>query len=364
MEQTINTIIVLRNDSTTAWETSEYIMHKGEVGIGYLENGNVIAKLGDGENTWANLPQIEGVFEKDITLTYDFGKYKISNGYVVTPATGKTTSQWLIDALSEIKEPVINQPSITMSASPTISGTKEIGSQITAINWNGNFKDGSYQYGSVENSGSTATGLSAANVSWSISNSIDGQTASTEDGTFTITGGIQLDSENSKTYATITGKYTLDATNARTPLNNVGAATSGKIESKAETALTANVNASSYRKPFWGVLTQEGVLDTGSLTSAQIRALPNSGSATKGFPASLSVPVGSQMVIFAAKAGAYNSLAATDTLAMNATVAFEKIANAVQVEGANGFTAVDYDVWFVKWPAPIGAASNLSLKWS
>lgn len=51
MAQTINTIIVLRNDQTTNWESSSVVMLKGEVGIGYLENGNVIAKLGDGEHS-------------------------------------------------------------------------------------------------------------------------------------------------------------------------------------------------------------------------------------------------------------------------------------------------------------------------
>ena len=62
MAQTINTIIVLRNDQTTNWESSSHVMLKGEVGIGYLENGNVIAKLGNGVDTWKDLPQIEGVF--------------------------------------------------------------------------------------------------------------------------------------------------------------------------------------------------------------------------------------------------------------------------------------------------------------
>ena len=28
----INTVIVLRNDKTTAWESSEYILQEGEVG--------------------------------------------------------------------------------------------------------------------------------------------------------------------------------------------------------------------------------------------------------------------------------------------------------------------------------------------
>lgn len=367
MEQTINTIIVLRNDSKEAWETEDsYILISGEVGVGYMTVGAKkvpIVKIGDGEHAWKDLPQAEGVFEEDLTLTYDFGRHKTSNGFVTTTAKGMTTSEWLIDALSEVKEPTIVQPKITTSAS--VVGGGEIGSYITGVNWNGTYTDGSYQYGSVENKNSTATGVTASNVSWAISNSVDEQTAATEDGKFTFTSANypQVNSESSKTYATITAKYTLDATGARTPLNNVGQGTSGKIESITEQkTLTANANATGYRKPFWDVLTSP--LDVDNLTSAQIRALIKSGTATKGFPTSLAVAAGSKQVIFAAKAGVYKSLTAKDANAMNAGVAFTKVDSAVSVEGANGYDATAYDIWYVQWADPIASAKSLTLSWS
>ena len=361
----INTVIVLRNDQTTNWESSDYVLKKGEVGIGYLDNGNVIAKLGDDEHTWKDLKQLEGVFEEDITLTYNFGKYVTNNGFVKTPAAGKTTSEWLLDALSEIKEPTISQPQITLTASATtVGGNAEIGSYISAINWNGNFTDGSYEYCSEEANSSTATGLVANNVSWTITNDADSQKATTEDGTFTLTENLQLDSESAKVYATVTAKYSLDASGARTPLNNVGQPTDGKIESIEEATVTAGASVTAYRKPFYGVLAAGEALDIDALSSDIIRDLPNSGTKTKGLPGSISVPAGSQMVIFAAKAGTYTSLTATDDIAMNATVAFTKVANALKVEGNNGFTSVDYDIWYVNWGAGIGAAKQLTLKWA
>ena len=70
------------------------------------------------------------------------------------------------------------------------------------------------------------------------------------------------------------------------------------------------------------------------------------------------------MVIFAAKAGAYSSLTATDDKAMNATVGFTKVASAVQVKGANDFAATAYDIWYVDWQAGIGSAKQLTLKWA
>ena len=363
----INTVIVLRNDQTTAWESSEHVMLAGEVGIGYLPNGNVIAKLGDGVHTWSSLKQLEGVLENDITLTYNFGRHTIQNGSVNAGGKGMTTSQWLIDALSEIKEPNIIKPNASLSASAVGGG--EIGSYITGLKWDGSVSYGSYEYGSVGHVGQSASGLSSSDVSWAISNSHDIQTAATEDGTFTLGDNkIQIDSESSKEYAQITGVCTLDVTNARTPINNVGNATEGKItgfsDGNTQKSITASVSASSYRKPFWGVLAPADVLDVDNLTSAAIRRLSNSGTSNKGLPSSIAVPAGSQMVIFAAKAGVYSSLVAKDAAAMNAVVSFEKAANAVAVEGANGFTAAAYDIWYVNWGAGIGSAKQLNLTWA
>ena len=373
-QQTINTVIVLRNDQTTAWESSEYKLLKGEVGIGYLSNGNVIAKLGvDGKTAWKDLPQIEGVLEDEITLTHDFGRYKTdeAKGYVkTTDAKDKTISQWLIHALSETKEPTITPPTFTLTASGTGAG-EEIGSKITALKWDGTTTYGKYEYG-------PATGLGAADRTWAISNNIDTQTSTDEDGTFTLTTDkqIQLTQEASKTYATITGTYSLDASGAADPVNNVGATTSGKITNMSDT-IVANVNATAYRKPFYGVLAAGEALDVSALTSDVIRGLPKSGTSNAGLPTTIDVPVGSQMVIFAAKAGARNSLTATDNKAMNAEVGFTKVANAVRVKGANNFVTEDepdgvlYDIWYVDWNPEkaagytgIGSAKQLKLTWA
>lgn len=373
----INTIIILRNDSTTAWEKSDYVMEPGELGVGYLEREGkdtvVIVKTGDGEHSWKDLPQVEGVFENDLTLTYDFGRHKTSNGFVEVAAKGMTTSEWLLDALSEVQEPQITQPTISMSAS--VVGGGEMGAYVTGIKWTGTFTDGSYQYGSVEKSDSTATGLDANDVTWAISNSVDTQTATTEDGTFTFASANypQINSESSKTYGTITAKYTLDATDARTPLNNVGKGTTGKIESiTTQVTKTANANATGYRKPFWAVLTTpyaetkdaDGKVTAIALTSADVREFSGKGTATRGLPTTLAVAEGSRQVIFCAKAGTYKSLTAKDGNAQDATVTFSKIANAVNVEGANGYTAVAYDVFEVTWGDPIASAKALKLTWA
>lgn len=391
-EKTLHTVIILRNDSTTNWESSEsYILKDGEVGIGYLtrDDGSkaVIAKVGNNQAAWKDLPQLEGVFEEDQILTYNFGRHTTTNGYVNAGGKGMTTSEWLLDALSEIKNPTVNYPSISaftgsayIEGSSSTASSAEIGSKITAIRWDGTFSAGSYKdaansgtYGTVEAKTSNATGLAAGNVTWEISNNKDSQTAKTEDGKFTLAEAdyIQVTAEASTTYAKITGKATLDASGARTPLNNVGAPyAAGKItgfDAAGTTVSTkeANVNVSAYRKPFWGVIAAASDLKLPTAyTSADVRALPKSGTSNKGLPTSLAVPAGSQMVVFFAKAGAYSSLTATDDKAMNAGVTFTKVANAVSVNGANNYTAASYDLWYVNWGAGIGSEKQLTLSWS
>ena len=378
----INTIIVLRHDTKEAWETDgSYQLVAGEVGVGYMTVGEgdsakkvPIIKVGDGQTAWKDLPQAEGVFENEVILTSALGKYTIpASGYVKVPnSKGMTTSELLLDALSEVKEPTIVEPSITTTAS--IVGGGEMGAYITGVKWTGNFTDGSYQYGSEEKDDSTATGLTASNVTWSISNDNDTQTATTEDGTFTFVSDnyLQIDSESSKTYVTVTAEYDLDASGARTPLNNVGTATEGKIASRTDVQNVAAAKATGYRKPFWAALTtpfaetkdENGAVTAIAVTSDDIRGLEGKGTATKGLPTTLAVPEGSRQVIFAAKAGSYKGLVAKDGNAQDATVTFAKIANAVNVEGANGYEAVAYDVFEVTWGDPIASAKALKLTWS
>ena len=71
-----NVVLIIKNGTATGWQNTNYRLQKGELGICYLDSGNVIVKAGvDGSTAWANLPQVEGVFEEDLTLTYAFGKY-------------------------------------------------------------------------------------------------------------------------------------------------------------------------------------------------------------------------------------------------------------------------------------------------
>ena len=56
MTQTLNTRIVLRNDSTASWlSNGQQILLKGEIGIEFLTDGKVKIKIGDGLTAWKDL---------------------------------------------------------------------------------------------------------------------------------------------------------------------------------------------------------------------------------------------------------------------------------------------------------------------
>lgn len=369
-DKTLNTIIVLRNDKSTDWADSEVILREGELGVSYLDNGNVVVKAGDGSNKFSDLKQVEGVFEQPVTLTQNFGYYNDvpAGGYKTYNDTlGMTTSEFLLSALKKTVEPTITQPSASLSASATVENNDpEIGAKITALKWDGSFSAGSYKIGSATQS----TGLSSSNTTWAVSNATDAQTSALMDGTFTLTSDkyIQINTDGSATYSRIDATVTLDASGAKTPKNNLGEDTEGKITTAtagSPWSKSAEVKVTGYRKPFWGVIAAaDGLKSPEDYVSADVRALPNNATTAGGFPTSLAVPVGSQMVVFFAKHGVKSSLTATDDNAMNAGVTFTKVENACSVEGANGFTGADYDLWYVDWKAGIGSAKQLTLKWS
>lgn len=164
-KKVLNTVIVLRNDSSTDWANSEVIMQPGEVGVSYLSNGNVMVKAGNGTDKWSDLPQVESVLENDMLLTYSFGKHTVPSGsYVNAGGKDMTFSQWFADSLKKTVEPTIKRyPNAGLSASCSNSGASlEIGSYITAVSYTGSLsEDGDYETNGKE----TASGIKSSDLS-------------------------------------------------------------------------------------------------------------------------------------------------------------------------------------------------------
>lgn len=399
---TLNTRIVIRNDSSVNWLTNKSaVLLKGEIGIEFLANGKVKMKVGDGTKTWEQLPYFGGegnkvfqvgslseitetdlaigdiaivkaaiftdaenesnskysytsyvyngsawaamdgnynadnvYFSDDMMVTKEIGYITLTNGQGTIPSRGKNLSEVFEAMFVKEQNPTTTQPSVNLTFSQ--AGAYEVGSVVSPT-YSATFNAGSYTYG-------PATGVTVS--SWEISDTA-GHTASTASGSFadvTVT-----DSTNYK----ITAKA--NHTAGATPLTNKGNEyAAGKIaagsKSKTSSAITG------YRSFFYGVL------DTSSaeapLTSAIVRGLTNGGAynASKTFTLNGSATAKRIVVAIPSNSTRAGLKEVILTSAMNTPItdSYVKTTAAVQVEGANGATAIDYNVYCYE-PASIDA---------
>ena len=399
---TLNTRIVIRNDSSVNWLTNKSaVLLKGEIGIEFLADGKVKMKVGDGTKTWEQLPYFGGegnkvfqvgslseitetdlaigdiaivkaaiftdaenesnskysytsyvyngsawaamdgnynadnvYFSDDMMVTKEIGYITLTNGQGTIPSRGKNLSEVFEAMFVKEQNPTTTQPSVNLTFSQ--AGAYEVGSVVSPT-YSATFNAGSYTYG-------PATGVTVS--SWEISDTA-GHTASTVSGSFadvTVT-----DSTNYK----ITAKA--NHTAGATPLTNKGNEyAAGKIaagsKSKTSSAITG------YRSFFYGVL------DTSSaeapLTSAIVRGLTNGGAynASKTFTLNGSATAKRIVIAIPSNSTRAGLKEVILTSAMNTPItdSYVKTTAAVQVEGANGATAIDYNVYCYE-PASIDA---------
>lgn len=345
-EKTIKTIIQLRRATEEQWSQSggTFVPKAGEPCLTLDGENAGRVKYGDGSSTWSQLPYSGGTdiveidsdivkFDNDFTFTYTFGKYAPGgDGSVNVPATGKTLNQLLLDAFAEEKNPSITQPSVSVSSSQIKA--YEAGTNVTP-SYNATLNKGSYQYG--PDTAVTAT-------SWSVK--FDTQTLTTNSGSFTQ---IQVtDSTNLK--ITATAEYGDGAI----PVTNLGTSyEEGQIKAGSKSGSTGAITG--YRQIFYGVRTE-----TSEINSAVIRGLTATNKAAAGMTInSLLAGAGAkQFVVAVPQSSGLRITAANITSSLNADVTDSYAKQGpVQVEGANGFTAVPYDV-FVYQPASIDPTEN------
>jgi hypothetical protein len=341
------------------------VLEKGEVGISYLykEDGsikNIIAKVGDGVQTYANLKQIEGVLESDPVFTQTFGKYVPKNGKITASGvTGMTISEFVLDAFKESKPPYVNYPSAGLNVnkvSCTVTDSGEIGAYVTALNYETTYSAGSYvaakgssdTFGSTGSATTSASGIKASDFTWAVTSTDSSQNFSgtSTKGTFTYdTDKRPQLTAASNTIATINCVATLNAANSYIPYNNLGEQmssykikgfdASGKITNDSEKVITK----SAYRNSWYYV----GTDCTTTVDSAFIRKATPKNENTTNF-GTITIPKGTKRVMIAVP-GSHSLTSVIDIVGQNLDVKdnFEK--RTIAVEGANGFTAIDYTVF-------------------
>ena len=395
-EKTLNVKLLLRNGLSAEWEASSRILGKGE--LAWASDTGVF-KIGDGEKTWKqitrtykdfgsvqsaindavaglsktnvteiNVPRgdnhqehlptgaaqgdiaivreeiygdkkqytayvytgskwiamdgnydAENVyFQKDLTITAPIGVQTIpSTGSKTLATTGKNLKQVLDMIVASEKNPSTTQPSVTLNSSNI--GAKEVGTNI-AIAYSFATNPGSYTYGPA--TGVTFSGYEAT---------FNGETLTGASGTFT---SMQVVDD---TNLSISGKCA--SSEGAVPLTNLGNPyEAGKIAAKNYTPSKGTLTG--YRGWFYGYYNgTTAIANPAAITSAQLRAF---GTKTN-FPTTMNTSQMQQM-FFAAPKGRVSSVSISNAV-NGAPLTVTK--GSASVEGANGYTAAEYDLFYV-----------------
>lgn len=273
-------------------------------------------------------------FDDDITYTVAIGTLAKPSGSAKFAAKGKNVEQVLSTLMAQEQNPDKTNPAVTIGTQ-TNFGTFEIGTKKN-LGYGATLSEGSYTYG-------PATGITAQ--SWSVSCTGVAGTKTTSTGTFE---NVVAESNGKRVIATAQyGDGAIPVTNLGNPYE------AGQI--KAGSA-TANSNEfKGVRHMFYGPITTDA-----ELNSAAIRALSHE-AANKKTIATFGAGAGAKKVVIACPAG-YNVTKVLMPSAMNAdaTANFIKQAGTVMVEGAEGYTAVAYNVW-VYQPAAIDSTETYAV---
>ena len=304
--------------------------------------------------------------KKGITLSGDYGqdsrKDKITSigNYRIgdTIAAGTSLESVFMNMLSKRLQPSATPTapaaSITLymdgSTKKSSAGAVEVGTTVNPY-YVASLSAGSYTYGPA--TGVAATSYSVASTG---RKTVDGATAETaEDSATTASGAftsfIVDDDTNYKVSVSIPHNEGVPA------VDNLGDPANPEIKIPSGTKTATSSAVSGYRAWFCGYKNGDNALANASaITGAQIRALGNS--ANGSWLGSMDVAQMKQM-FFAAPAGKGYKPAIKDSKTDAPQTVEGPIT--VAVEGKDGFTAINYDVWYVSNASAASGSATLNI---
>lgn len=319
----------------------------------------------DGEN-WVsitgNVDADKVILQDNITMAGNYTQFgnltKNADGTATLSSKGKSVLDVFTEILSKRLQPTITaQPSISGF---NLSGAKavEAGTSLASAAYTaGNLNPGSYQYG-------PETGVTASN--WVVQRITDD---STEQIASVDAASLSAGSDNNGGNGFIIGdqggenvvaslKYKAIATHGAgvTANDNLGSASDPAVNIASGTKEKTTGAYTPYRNYFYGATTEKPTVD-----SAYIRGLTKSNKAYAAGTLTINVPAGAQRVVIACIAGKTGVTKVINETAMNADVTSTFTQSSVNVEGAEGYTAVAYNVWVFEPAVPYENAATLKV---
>ena len=291
----------------------------------------------------------------DITLA---GNYSSIGNYTKgqTVAAGTSLQNMLLNMLSKRIQPGNpTNPStgITLymdgSTKKTAASAVEVGTTVNPY-YTTSFNKGSYTYGPSD-TGVTANSYSITSTG---RKTVSGATNDTTEDSATATSGsfnsfIVDDDTSYKLNISVSHSGGVDA------LDNLGSVSDPVKKIAAGTKTNTSGTVTGFRSVFYGYKTAETALDVNNLTSEQIRKLGSPITTAK--PSTMTTNKMKQM-FFALPANTVSQVVVKDaTNGAPQTVS----KTTVNVEGANGFTAIPYDVFYVDNAAAAGGELTFNI---
>ena len=419
--KTLNTKIIIRNDTAEVWKTKNSILSKGEFGV---ENDTNKFKIGDGSTAWNDLAYagadqaaIENIIAQNRDNLYKYtrtdasqsdsdaiaaalgGNVAVQGDIVVITTTidGNTYeqsafmydgTQWSAMTGKVDADKVILQDDITMAGNYSQIGnlTKDQNGTATFATKGKSVAEALTEIFSKRLQ-PTITSNPAVTLTFGQAKAYEVGTtvsptysASLSAGSYTYgpATGItatswEISDTAGNTADTASGSFAdvvvTDNTNYKitakanygagaVAFDNLGATSSPEIKIAAGSATKTSGAITGYRNTFYGTVTEKA-----EVTSTIIRGLTKSNKAlSNGSSFTITIPVGAVRVIFAYPAVLQDVSSVKDVNGLNAEIKSAFTKSSVTVAGAGVDTGIAYKVYVTDFAEPVAKANSYTVK--
>lgn len=419
--KTLNTKIIIRNDTAEVWTTKNSILSKGEFGV---ENDTNKFKIGDGSTAWNDLAYagadqaaIEDIIAQNRDSLYKYTRTDASqsDADAISAALGENTAvqgdivvitttvegstyeqsafmydgtQWAAMTGKVDADKVILQNDITMAGNYTQVGnlTKEQTKTATFATKGKSVAEALTEIFSKRLQ-PTITSNPAVTLTFGQAKAYEVGTtvsptysASLSAGSYTYgpATGItatswEISDTAGNTADTASGSFAdvvvTDNTNYKitakanygagaVAVDNLGATSSPEIKIAAGSATKTSGAITGYRNTFYGTVTEKA-----EVTSTIIRGLTKSNKAlSNGSSFTVTIPVGAVRVIFAYPATLQDVSSVKDVNGLNAEIKSAFTKSSVTVAGAGSDAGIAYKVYVTDFAEPVAKANSYTVK--
>ena len=323
----------------------------GDILIVTSTTNNIKTAYAYDESGWVacdgNVDATKVILKDNITLAGDYTQVgnlsKTKTGTATFATAGKSVAAALTEIFSKRLQPgTPSQPAVTLTFNQ--AKAYEVGTKVTPT-YSASLSAGSYTYG--PDTGITATAWDVD----AIDNGTTVESRTTASGSFS-----EITVEEDTDY-----KIVATATHGAGPIatDNLGDPSSPAKQIAAGSKSKEIGSITGFRSVFYGYKAGGSTLNVANLTSAQIRGLGND--ATTARPTSMSTNKMQQMFFAFVQPSSGHAAKPIVKDATNGAPQTVEGPITVNVEGANGYEAIPYDVYYVSNAAAAGGELNFNI---